>query len=363
MGSTYTQDDENTTIEEMDWEIELKKLTEQFRIKPTLTFEEVGEFINSQEFVELIAKYKDTDIYAVESITNKLIGIAMDYADIFRNSGTASLKEMKEILNGVVKRDVEKIDYDIMSVYEKKLLRDLGLHKKQSLTPEEDEMVKHNVIKILAFKQTKFHAFNGAFLSSIQQKGLNPHTKFEDEQNQIEALLKKYNLPTFSINSDNKNISYSATASVSYNYSRTSPEWFARMCGTGYYATRNYKESRGQFEHYASAMSEDDSEKYLDLFESCWQKFAKNNTYLCVVPDVIAHEYEDLTTLRLRFDEYDGSFAFKVLAEGMRRKTDYNNERTDKTINVDNASFIELPDLKELTRKVEEILSNEQTLL
>ena len=81
--------------------------------KSTLTFEQVGEFINSQEFANMLAQYEIKDEHSLASLTNKLIGIAMDYADIFRNSGTSSLEEMKEILNGVIRKDTKKEEYDL----------------------------------------------------------------------------------------------------------------------------------------------------------------------------------------------------------------------------------------------------------
>ena len=57
--------------------------------------------------------------------------------------------------------------------------------------------------------------------------------------------------------------------------------------------------------------------------------------------------------LKLKFLTEDSSFAFKILGESIRNKEDGINERSDKTIDTKKASFIELPNLKELQKKVE----------
>ena len=331
--------------------------------KSTLTFEQVGEFINSQEFANMLAQYEIKDEQTLASLTNKLIGIAMDYADIFRNSGTSTLEEMKEILNGVIRKDTKKEEYDIIKFYEKKLLRDVGLHKKEELTPEEDEMVKNRIIDILAFKQTKFHAFNGNFLDSIKENGINPETKaLENEKNELNEIHKKYNLFwKESIQADTGNVSYSATASVSYNYATTSPEWFNNMCGSKF-SIRDYDGARKEFEKTADnfQFSPEDKKRYLELFDKCWNKFASNKMYLAVVPDVIAHDYEDLLLFKLKFLEENSSFAFKILAEDVRFKFGIVNERTNKPISTENASFIELPNIKDLQKRVEKAKQTQQ---
>ena len=52
----------------------------------SLSFQEVGEYINSQRFIELLAQYNVTTEDGLSTIAGRLIGVALDYADIFRNS-------------------------------------------------------------------------------------------------------------------------------------------------------------------------------------------------------------------------------------------------------------------------------------
>lgn len=343
----------------------IKQEYESQNPKKTLTYDEVGKFINSHKFAELLAEFQCEDVNDLSKVAGRLIAISLDYADIFRNSNNSSLEELEEILQGVVKRDVKGVEYNIMEVYENKLRRDLSFPKNKQLTEEEDFILKEEIFQILAFLRTKFHAFNGRFLDSIKEKGINPNAKLlEDEKDELNALHKKYGaLGKLSIEADKGRVSYSATASVSYSYARTSPEWFNNMCSY-HFGDRDYDAAKRTFESTADMyeFSKVDKKRYLELFEKCWKEFDCNKMYLAVVPDAIIHKNEDLFKVRCMFMENDSSFAFRILADCMRSKGYDINSRTDKVINTENASFIELPDPIKLEKLVEEIKQRKMTV-
>jgi len=306
-----------------------------------LTFEQVGKYINSLDFVRLLAEINFKTQDGMQRTAGKLIGIAFDYVDIFSDSGNTSLDELEKILRKVA----SGIDY--FEIFKMKFFKELGVNEK--LTKEEDLLVKNEIIKKLGFKSTKFHAFNGNFLDSIKEKGINPEAKAQQsEQDELNQLHKKYGaFWRCSIKSDIGHVSYSRTASVSYHYAQTSPEWFDLMCG-GMFDSRDYQGAKKIFIDTANKcnFTPEDKKRYLELFEICWNKFVANKTLVAIVPDVVQHN--DFGVLNNLLKEYDSSTTFNIFVNSFRDV----DCRSDKKIDTKDAYFIELPNAKELYKNV-----------
>ena len=320
----------------------------------SLKFEQVTEYINSSRFVSLLSNYDYASENEFKKITGMLIGVAFDYADIFSRSGTSTIEEMEKILKGVLKREMTKQEYNLEEVFKNKLLKDLGIDPKGELSESEEMLAKETALEYLEFKITKFHAFNGSFLDSIKENGINPNKKSNEKEKEImDGIFNKYGVSwKSSMEADKGYVSFSRTASVSYDYALTSPEWFGRMCGLNNYSTRNYEACKQNFLRVARDynISEEDKNVLIECFESCWKSFCGNKTYLAIVNADCDYKEEHKQKLRDMLDGDGFDKTFKVF-NGIR--SNESNARSSETIDTKNAVFVELPDLKELQKKIE----------
>lgn len=323
-----------------------------------LTFKQVEEYINSHKFIELLAKceVENEDMYF--NICSELIGVAIDYADIFSRSNESSIKEMEEILTGVIEKEKKQDSYKIENVFYNKILRDCKIKPNSELNESEDAVVKEKILEYLEYKNTQFHAFNGAFLDSIKGYGINPNKKmYKEEQNLFDSLYKKYGAEMLSshIDADEGNVSYSTTASVSYYYAFTSPQWFSKLCGQNNYIKRDYDASRQNVLHIAKSFnfSNEDEKILMDAFERCWQSFAKNEIYVAITPKDLVYGEKEKEMIRESFKNLNINTSRRVfnVSFGLRDKGVLG--RSSSAINTGNTIFFKLPNFNELTKEVE----------
>lgn len=335
----------------------MQELSNESNNLDTLTFEQVEEYINSNRFVELLTKCEVTDENNFRRICSKLIGVAIDYADIFSRSNTASLKEMEKILTAVIKKENGQENYEIENAFYNKILKDCNLKSNTELSENEDAFVREKVLEYLEFKITKFHAFNGSFLDSIKENGINPNKKMHtEESNAIYKLLDKYGACSTKIKADDGQVSYSLNGSVSYKYALTSPEWFSLLCGQNNYIKRDHNACRQEFLTTAKNynFSNEDEKILMDLFEKCWQSFAKNEMYVAITPNDLLYGEKEKEKLRKIFNEklYFNN-ARSVFNVSLSTRDEAVNERSNTTIDTENTTFLKLPNFNELTKEVE----------
>ena len=353
-----------------------------------ITLETVGEFLDSQRFANIVAKLnktsKDNGNLDVDTV-GELIGDAISYVEFFGQSGDATLEELEEILNIIVKKKNNNEQYDLKEAFANKILRDLKL-KGKDMNAEEMEIAKRKAIEIVGYRlMTKYHAFNGAFKENIQENGINPNTNLHmDEWDTIYDLYSKYNARPLPLKNDRNSVYYSNQSKVSYSYGITSPLWFKYLCGDGF-VSRNYDECRKVFETVAETynFSQEDATKLLNAFESCWKTFAVDKKpCVAVIPNNVEHT-NDLDDLILsKFSNMDFQKAFSVLCAvkmgslsdeyakeleiperfgdaymssvgEFKKNSLLSNIDTKGTLDVKGAVFIDLPNITDLEKKIE----------
>lgn len=358
-----------------------------------ITLEEISSYLNSQNFAKIIAKLDNLKLTMgnVASHYSEMMGVAIDYVETFGQSGNATIEEMEEILNIVVKKKNNNESYNLRDAFANKVLRDLGLKGKE-LSEDEMEQAKIKAIEMLGYRgATKYHGFNGEIKDSIKEHGLDPNKKLNmKEWDIINGLFQKYHIAGIKLmlSSDRSMVYYSNTPSNSYYYALKSPEWMTRLCGGTNFIDRNYEASRAEMnriineEHFSS----EDAELLLKTFENCWKTFASGNKPCVVaVPNNIAHDEFHNYILRDKFCDMDFDKTFSILysvksvqndikddvdtltsinivensLSGSNNK-DYldNNYLCDNApsyekIDTSEAVFIDLPTLKELQKRIE----------
>ena len=361
-----------------------------------IILEEVGGYLNSNRFTQILAKIDKFEQMSIDPSTiSEMMGIAIEYVEIFGPSGNATIEEMEEILNIVVKKKNNKESYNLRDAFANKILRDLQMRGRE-LSYEEMEIAKEKAIEILGYRgATKFHGFNGSFKDRIQDQGLDPNQKLNMlEWNAINSLFEKYNIAGIKMQyaSDRSIVYYSNTATNSYDYAVKSPEWMTRLCGGDNFIRRDYDASRAEMLRIINEchFTSEDAELLLQAFESCWKTFAAGNKPCVVaVPNNIQHDEFDNDILKLKFLEMDFDKVFSVLysvksvmndlgdttgtwrniedAETIlksRTNKDYlrnkfaNNEGSYYKIGTEHAVFIDLPTLHELEKRIEMLKNN-----
>ena len=212
-----------------------------------------------------------------------------------------------------------------------------------------------------------YHAFNGVFLDSILEHGLNSNMSFTSQKDldMIHNIFKKYNIDMAlgwqQINCKGK-VSYSLSPGVSYSYGNASPEWFSQFCGGGgaFYSIPNRVQYAFRDNDYEGAknnllqvfkarnFSEADQNIVLTFFERNWKLYANRDVYVVAIPHIDTSIDEDVLLKRARSLEITPRQFFDInyCEHGI-------DMQTDDVVSVSNAKFIKLPDYS----KVEKLLN------
>lgn len=168
--------------------------------------------------------------------------------------------------------------------------------EKLGLTESESEESIRKIYEYFYEKFVKngyyFHGFNGAFLSAIEEHGLDPHERLWDwdEINEITAILrgKETDDGTHSVNSFFGSLHMNSEGLISIadaidqlpQYSQGSPEWFNVF--TGYaLQRRDYKAARQNVVEKMSHVYDlnlNDKLKIFEFFDKYWSLFASEDS-------------------------------------------------------------------------------------
>ena len=223
------------------------------------------------------------------------------------------------------------------------------------LTPEVKEKLGKHFTIVAEKSDYMFHGFNGCYLDSIRENGINPNEKDNQEDiRAVNAIFLKYGIKMGLGWSefDYDKVSYSLTPIVSYDYAQNSPEWFSLFVnGNNKNAFMN-NDFEGAKNNIIEKMdnynfSQEDRQKVMDFFVSNWQKYSNNKPMIAVVkknkPD---DELNDLISL---YHDNGLITNFKLILSYKDYSVDL---KTPYPIDTKDALFIELPNHKELVNKI-----------
>ena len=253
------------------------------------------------------------------------------------------------------------------------LLEQFKLTRKDMEYPEITSQLRRHILKNLKSKQYKYHAFNAACFSSIQQFGICPNVQLtsQDEIDNIYHIFEEHDLDDAlgwrKVNCEGF-VSYSETPAVSYYYGMSSPEWFCQMTGEATpYARQDVAYDRTAFKEgnydkakenlttlmRLHAFTTSEEQVVLEFFDKNWNLYANQDILVAVIPE--EGEIEELTDFwENMYQELRGQDTLeKVLLSCI---SDYNVDcQTKETIEVTHAIFLKLPRYNHFMKRFEEV--------
>lgn len=346
----------------------------------------IEDYFQSDDFAESLKSLKyifeKSDLSTNSKIIEYFVSIAIKYSIFFGEEKDFSINGLNEFIEDVANfmsnmelksiyflgsnSDLDKYVSDLCI---KSLFKRLNIEVADLLDENLKRGVCSFVIRNLKGKQFKFHAFNSAFYESIKENGINPNINFtsQQESDKINQIFEKYGINMIfgwqKLNGNGK-VSYSRTPSVSYYYGTNSPEWFGQFTGQGFPFNPSNKYKKGAFVegNYEAAkqnlltlmnenhFSNDDLGNVIDFFETNWERYANKNPMLAIIPENINDE-ETMHWIEMILDD-------SYFKNDERRIFSFcfnDGEvdcQTSKTIEISDATFVELPNYNQLINKI-----------
>ena len=345
---------------------------------------DIATYFESDDFLDIISplgKYCGGSTNKVVEMMNFFISVGIDYwrlfndSEIFIETFNKFMKNVVLTYEGIMLKHGSTFGYyselkdRVFSLYLNDLLDKFNLNSEDLTHPVVDGVLREFIAKKILNTEYKFHAFNGVFLDSIREHGLDPSCKFEtqEELDMISALFEKHGekliLGWQKLNCEGK-VSYANGASNSYYYAVSSPEWFAQFTGQGFsfnpeekycksaFTIRNHEEASNnlmtlmQEKHFSS----EEIEIVTVFFNKYWEMYANANSrpMLCMIPskndnfdrfydsvingDYCKKSFRNLFSICFHDREHDG--------------------RTSDVISADNALFVTLPEMSRVMEKM-----------
>ena len=337
----------------------------------------ISEYFNSPEFKKLVKPYydkiresqKDSDNKyldfrdGIHKVTSKAL---LYYQQFMFNKESSQVVEdnfhafMQETVNEMCNPsgNQEKFEMDTMIRYYKL--------NNPDKTWENETQFNCEFIGNIVKSACKYHAFNSAFEEGIKENGINPDTKPFDEQEiaEMQELFDRYgNVLTLGCSSRSKGrVYYSTTPSVTPSYGSTSPEWFNEFCNHNL-SKKNYEKAKQYILSKCESISmpEEDSNKVLGFFEKNWNRFAIDTKPKVVM---VPENYDDkVVEMELEFCDMQNNYSPNPIW-GTYNTNEFGssgiNCETDKTIDVTNAEFIDMPEVNTLLKELNQEYRMEQ---
>lgn len=261
--------------------------------------ERISDYINSESFLE--------NLKEIERLADKsdMIGAVTEYF-ILNPDGQGIenfVKELRARHEGGKHMGANKDDLLLESV-KTRLGFDVPIN---DLDTESIKRIYDYIYDHLIREGYVFHGFNGAFESSIRERGLDPdHVPWNQARlDEVAQIGHSYGLNILGLHSvrmpggmhtsSGKNY-YDFMPGNFYEYAIDSPEWFCLFCGSGKnknaFRDRDYDAAKENVSHWISLiqrvisesdhmghahprpLTAEDESKILSLFEDCWTKFA-----------------------------------------------------------------------------------------
>ena len=344
----------------------------------------IENYFVSQEFYDTLkplAKYLEADSEHGFRLIEYIIGIAIKYSVLYRNENhlsTVGLSQfLQKVINKIANADLKSLSWigsnyqlenDITHLFVEDLLEKASLSEEVLGNSIYKEAICTYIIKNLKGPEYLYHAFNSAFLDSMKTHGINPQTKFTEQQeiNMIDSIFKKYHIDMIfgwqKLNCEER-VSYSMDPSVSYYYGINSPEWFSQFTGQGFpfNPCDDYDKSafvKGDYDHAKQNLlkimdknhfTPQDQDIVIRFFDKQWMLYANQSPMLAVVPnpagDNSNYWLDALLQDQSLRDNVDEMMNFCL--------SDYRVDcRSEQPIDTSQAVFIRLPRYYELVKRV-----------
>lgn len=337
-------------------------------------------YFESEEFVSSLSALQV--LFDNNEVNNKdaigyITGVSLKYYMLFNGMNIFSIERMNEFVKNIVnyivvnniknfhsKELLKYVNYE----YINEILNVLNIDKEKMTPNAKKELGKLIAVSLERFDY-KFHGFNGYFLNSIKENGINPGVKDEqDNIKQINDIYEKYgiNMGLGWSKFDDGKVSYSKDPMVSYDYAQRSPEWFSQFTGGSVHHNQNrtaFEDNDFEGARYNVLklmadhnFSHEDMQTVMDFFVRNWKKYANQKPIIALVEDKRPKEILDgLIAVHKEcgiIDDFDMLLPTVFYSGAVDCKS-------DKKIDTTNAKFIELPRHIELLKKIQ--LYSEQT--
>lgn len=345
----------------------------------------MNNYFNSDSFINELRPLKDIlkrqSVNQNVSLIEYVVGKAIQYFIMFDNGDKSIMNEVSSFTGKITDFISKENTFSMLSNskldgYVNELYLDAILAKnnmtKENLTDDDKKVQLYQyMVRHIAIRKNKFHAFNSASYESIKEHGLDPKFKItkDDEINHINQIFESYGVSmVFGWHQLNciEKIYYSNNPSVAYYYAANSPEWFSQFTGQGFpfnnfnieyscsaFLEGDYVAAKNNLEILMSnkKFTRQDKDTVFSFFDRSWKIYANNNPMLAIIPDDSASDDFEYWTNQLLTEPYyrDDIKHALGLCFDINSNTDC---QTSEVINVDDAMFIELPKYSEVIKKI-----------
>lgn len=308
--------------------------------------ENLEQYLNSDCFYEVLMVAKtvceETEAWKILNLFNGIFGTIISYHLLFDNNKDNFIQELNIIISEIIEHcQVFESSVD----YRADIIQKMFLEKIQRDNINEEKLLDKYV----------FHAFAPGFLESIKENGINPYVKKEMFE-KMKRLGCEKGIDLLFCSSDNEVdiVSYSLTPFNSYKYSQTSPELFHNFMLGGVwnedidenaYILKDYDTCRRNLDIIIKIHNfENDKDNFLAFFEKCWELFDYDYSMLAIIPyhdnllDINININTDTTDVEGLLNEYLHSY--------------YYNEESEEIIDVTDASFVKMPSLRTIYKRL-----------
>ena len=257
----------------------------------------LGEFLASEPFLATLWEYPD-------ETRDSALGFAMEY---FLADPTP--EHVQDYLHDLCIRviDSERKGFGSSGAFQNRfslMVQHLLHHKGLNVSKLEDAENIFTLINELAGNTHTYHAFNGTFLKSIQQHGLQPEMRAWDwdRLRPVDSILKRVGigmgLGWANINSRGKTSLGDDPGNV-YRYAIASPEWFAQFVAEGFHIPAREPYDKNAFYRRDHTAARKNVELFCDrtMKQSTPERVASGRGY----PNMTAEEKELVLSF---FEEY-----------------------------------------------------------
>lgn len=345
----------------------------------------MNNYFNSDSFINELRPLKDIlkrqSVNQNVSLIEYVVGKAIQYFIMFDNGDKSIMNEVSSFTGKITDFISKENTFSMLSNskldgYVNELYLDAILAKnnmtKENLTDDDKKVQLYQyMVRHIAIRKNKFHAFNSASYESIKEHGLDPKFKItkDDEINHINQIFESYSVSmVFGWHQLNciEKIYYSNNPSVAYYYAANSPEWFSQFTGQGFpfnnfnieyscsaFLEGDYVAAKNNLEILMSnkKFTRQDKDTVFAFFDRSWKIYANNNPMLAIIPDNPATgDFEYWTNLLLTKPYYRDDIKHAL---GLCFSINSNKDcQTSEVINVDDTIFIELPKYSEVIKKI-----------
>ena len=341
----------------------------------------IENYFVSNEFVNSISSLNElfnNDKVDSKELVGYIVGASLKYYMLLDGINKFSVDGMNQFTtklsnyisqNNIVNFHSRELKEYVNSELLNDFLQVLGVPQERLKEEIINSKVKDLIVASLEKKDYMFHGFNGYYLNSIKENGINPNVKENQEDIlMINEIFEKHGIKMglgWAMHDTGK-VSFSKTPSVSYDYAERSPEWFSQFAGgsTNYFNNRNafldndYERARLNLINLMTdkGFTQDDLQIVINFFNQNWQKYANQNPMIVMVENNNPLDYikDSINFEKGINSDYSQLFHVHFYDEAIDCKS---SQKIDTT----NAKFIELPKHNELIKRIK--LNNENNKL